>query len=57
MARREPLDESMAAMSAGASTGQKPMSVLSIGTAPCTSNTLFIASTTASRADTCMYCR
>lgn len=53
MARRAPLVDSMAAMSAGASMGQKPTSELSMGTAPCTSNTLSITSTTALRADTC----
>ena len=42
-------------MSGGGSTGQKPMSLLSMGTAPCRAKTLSSVSSMACRADTCSH--
>ncbi len=52
MARRAPVVDRSAATSGGGSTGQKPMSLLSMGTAPWRANTLSSVSSIACRADT-----
>ena len=55
MARRAPVVDRRAATSGGGSTGQKPMSLLSMGTAPCRAKTLSSVSSIACRADTCSH--